>query len=78
MLSYPPPSRGPLFQLLANKAFLESPDHQLSLELNFRSFVHTHTHKCLEAQKVFYYPPPSRGPLFQFLGNKGFLESPDQ
>ena len=27
---------------------------------------------------MLYYPPPSRGPFFHFLANKGFLESPDQ
>ena len=27
---------------------------------------------------MLYYQPPSRGPLFQFLANKAFLESPDQ
>ena len=43
MLYYPHPSTGPLFQLLANKAFLESLEQQLSLELYFRSFAHTHT-----------------------------------
>ena len=37
-----PPSRGPAFQFLANKAFLEDPDQQLSPELYFRSFAHTH------------------------------------
>ena len=43
VLYYPPPSRGPLFQFLANKAFLESPDCYLSPELYFSSFPHTHT-----------------------------------
>ena len=43
MLYYPPPSRGPLFQFLISKAFLESPDKWLSPELYFRFFAHTHT-----------------------------------
>ena len=42
MLYYPTPSSGPLFQFLANKAFLESPDHYLSSELYSRSFAHTY------------------------------------
>ena len=42
MLYYPPPSRGPLFQFLANKAFLEDPDQNLSPKLYLRSFAHTH------------------------------------
>ena len=25
---------------------------------------------------MLYYPNPSKGPLFQFLTNKAFLESP--
>ena len=37
MLDYPPLSRGPLFQVPANKAFLESP---------YRSFAHTHKEIC--------------------------------
>ena len=43
MLYYPPPFRGPLFQFLANKAFLESPDQSPSPKVDFRSFAHTHT-----------------------------------
>ena len=43
MLHYPPPSKGQLFQFLANKAFLQSPDQQLSPKLYFRSFARTHT-----------------------------------
>ena len=43
MLYYPPPSRGPLFQFLGTKVFLESPDQQLSQELYFWSFAHTPT-----------------------------------
>ena len=27
---------------------------------------------------MLYYPPPSRGPLFQFLTNMAFFEGPDQ
>ena len=42
MLYYSPPFRGPLFQLLANKVFLESPDQYLSPKLYFRSFAHTY------------------------------------
>ena len=42
MLYYPRPSRGPLFQFLANKPFLENPDQALSPQLYFRSFAHTH------------------------------------
>ena len=42
MLHYPPPSKGHLFHFLANKAFLESPDQQLSPKSYFRSFAHTH------------------------------------
>ena len=41
MLYYPPPSTGPLFQFLANKAFVESPDQKLSPQLYFRPFAHT-------------------------------------
>ena len=43
MLYDAPPCRGLLFQLLANKAFLESPDHYLLSEVYSRSFAHTHT-----------------------------------
>ena len=43
MLHYPSHSTGPLFQFLAKKTYLESPDQDLSLELYFRSFAHTHT-----------------------------------
>ena len=42
MLYYSPPARTPAFQILANKAFLEIPDQQLSPQLYFRSFPHTH------------------------------------
>ena len=43
MPCYPSPSKGQLFQFLANKDFLESPDPYLSPELYFRSLAHTHT-----------------------------------
>ena len=42
MLQYPPPSRSPLLQSPASKAFLQTPDQWLSRELYFRSFAHTH------------------------------------
>ena len=38
----------------------------------------SHPHKDLEAQKVLYHPPPSRGPLFQVLATKAFFENPGQ
>ena len=40
MLYYPPLFKGPLFQFLANKAYLESPDEYLSPKHYFRSFAH--------------------------------------
>ena len=58
MLYYPPPSRGPLFQFLGNKGFLESPDQQLSLELYLGSFPHTHTNTQMwRLQKCSTIPP---------------------
>ena len=72
MLYYPP-----LFQLLANKAFFGKP-LLVALTKTFLQVICSHPHKDLEAQKVHYYPSPSRRQLFELLANKAFLESPDQ
>ena len=77
MLYYPPHSWGPLFQFLANKAFLGKP-RPVALTKTLFQVICSHPHRDVEAQKVLYYPPPSRGPGFQFLASKAFLETPDQ
>ena len=77
MLDYLPPSRGPLFQFPAKKAFLESPD-PADLTRSLFYVIWLHRHRDPEAQNVLNYPPPSRGPLFQFPTKKAILESPDQ
>ena len=65
MLYYPPPSRGPLFQFLANKAFLESLDQYLSPKLYFRSFAHTPT-KIRRLEKCSTIRPLSGTHHFSF------------
>ena len=46
--------------------------------MDFCYVICSHPQRDLEAQNVLDYPPPSRGPLFQFPTKKAFLESPDQ
>ena len=65
MLYSPPPSRTPLFPILANKAFLESPDQQVSPELYFRSFADTHT-KIWRLEKCCTIRPLPGGRCFSF------------
>ena len=57
MLYYPPPSMGPLFQFLANNAFLQSPDQWLSPELSF-SFDHTRPEMWRLKKCSTIYPLP--------------------
>ena len=77
MLCYGPISRRPLFYFPANNAFFGKP-RPVALTRTLFQVICSHPHRDLEARKVLYYPPPSQGPLFQFLGTKVFLQSPDQ
>ena len=75
MLDYTPPSRGPLLQFLANKAFLESPDQQLSTELSFRSFAHTQT-DIWRLKKCSTIRPLLGAQCFSFYQTRLFWKTP--
>ena len=76
MLHYPPPSRGAV-SASSKEVYFGKP-RPVALTKTLFHVICWHPHRDLEASKVLYYPPPFRGPLFQFLANKAFLESPDQ
>ena len=75
MLYYPPPSRGPPFQLLANKAFVESPDQLLSPKIYFRSFAHTRTQRS-GGSKSALLSAPFQGPTVSVSSKQGFFGKP--
>ena len=66
MLNYLPPSRGPLFQLLASEAFSESPDG-VALTTTLFQVIWSHPQGDLEAPNVLDYLPPSRGSHQNFI-----------
>ena len=74
VLYYLPPSRGPLFQFLANKAFLESPNKQLSPKLYFRSFARTQQRSG--GSKSALLSAPYQGPTASASSKQGFFGKP--
>ena len=76
MLSYPPSSRGPLPWVLANKAFLEHPNQQLSPKTNFTSFANT-TCEIWRFEKGFIMCPLPAADCFNFPKVRRFWEAPN-
>ena len=68
--------QGPTVSFSSKQGFFGKP-RLVALTRTFLWVICSHPHRDLEARNVLYYPPPSRGPLFQLLANKAFLESPD-
>ena len=68
------PSRGPLFQFPASKAFLESPDQWLSRKPYFRSFGHTNT-EIWRLQMCSTIRPLPGAHYFSFLQTRHFWKA---
>ena len=65
------PFQGATVSLSGKQGFFGKP-RPIALTTTLFQVIWSHPNKDVEARKVIYYPPPSRGQLFQFLANKAF------
>ena len=75
MLHYPPPSKGPMFQFPASKAFLQNPNYWRSQKFYFRAFAHTHM-KISRLQMCSTIRPVPEAQYFSFLQVRHFCKTP--